>query len=210
MVLYSHLYVRTSHVTLSSHCESLTEAVALLMCKMTNLAFSSSYSSVSKMLLGRSWNQTKLYFDRHRSLHPNLPFKVLMVVSDISVQWHEGVSLLRSPVLRSGPGIEGNLSFWYQTLHENILNVMTFLWRLFYWLVFRKRSGVFIMAWIFIIYWLVANLLCRVVKCVCPFCSWSWALQLHDMESPDHPLMLNCTDWRQFKQSCCFVLSKIK
>lgn len=122
------------------------------------------------------------------------------------------VSLLKSHILRSWPGIEGSPSPWYQSLHENIQNIMTFLWRLLYWLVFRKRSGSLIMAWKLLISWLVANFLYRVVnmKCICPLSSWSWTLQLCDVESPDHLLMLSCTDWGQWKQYCCFVLTKIK
>ena len=124
----------------------------------------------------------------------------------------ELVSLLRSHILRSWPGIEGKPSPRYQSLHENMQNIITFLWRLLYWLVFRKRSCSFIMAWKFLISWPVASFLSRVVKlkCICPLSSWSWALQLCDRESPDHPLTLSCTDWRQFKQYCCFVLTKIK
>ena len=140
---------------------------------MLNLAFSSSYSSVFKMSHERSWNQIELKFDGPHLLYPNLPFKVLMAVLYILVLLHEGVSLLRSCILKSWPGIKGNPSPWYQILRKNMQNIMTSLWRLLYWLVFRKRGGCFITAWKFLISWLVANFLYRVVKfkCVCPL-SW--------------------------------------
>lgn len=91
-------------------------------------------------------------------------------------------------------------------------NVMTSLWRILYWLAFRKRSVSFIMSWNFLTSWLVANIPYSVVelKCICPMSSWSWALQLCDMESPDHPLTLTCIDWKQCKQYCCLVPTKIQ
>lgn len=91
-------------------------------------------------------------------------------------------------------------------------NVMTSLWRILYWLAFRKRSVSFIMSWNFLTSWLVANIPYSVVelKCICPMSSWSWALQLCDIESPDNPLTLTCIDWKQFKQYYCLVPTKIQ
>lgn len=155
----------------------------------------------------------------------NMTWKILK--PDEAVLWWTLFTVSKSPFQRSDGGFKYfsavtwrslfaylNLTFSYlkQGWKEIILldtkvcmrtcRMFPFLWRILYWLVFRKRSVSFIMAWDFLTSWLVANILHRVVKwkCICPMSSWSWELQLCDMESLDHPLTLTCIDWKQCKQ----------